>query len=356
MRIGIVTQPLNDNYGGILQNWALQQVLKELGHTPITLDAYMKYPRWRYLMSSSLTRISKILNLNRNYPVKSSYGRISSSYTSDFIHENIDLTKPFEEYNRNILIKNDIDALVVGSDQVWRPKYNTNIYDMYLKFAKDFACKKIAYAASFGVDEWEYNEEQTNICRELLKTFTAISVRENSGVDLCRKYFGVDVAVVLDPTMLLSRDRYEELCDDVPCMCKCDYLAVYCLDLDQDIYKLIKRIASKKNLKIQLFSAHGENSLTVPQWLSMFRDAKEVITDSFHGTVFSILFNKKFSVIQNGDRGNSRINTLNKNLNLNLKPNSDNILINDEIDDDRVYNSMINLRTNSYSFIKRALF
>ena len=311
MTIGIVTQPLYDNYGGILQNWALQQVLKDMGNTPITLDAYMKYPRWRYMLSYSLTSVLRAFGFDRRYPVKSYRGRIFSRFTSEFIHKNLNLSKPFNKYSSSIIAKNKIDAIIVGSDQVWRPKYNSNILDMYLDFAKEVECKKIAYAASFGVDEWEYSDEEKEKCRELIKQFRAVSVREQSGGQLCKMFLGVDAEIVLDPTLLLSRDKYEAICATIPKE-KEKYLAAYCLDATEEKMKIIESWAAEKKLKLKIFSAHGKNTLTIPQWLSMFRDAEEVITDSFHGTVFSIIFNKQFVSLPNENRGKSRMESLYK--------------------------------------------
>ena len=306
MRIGIVTQPLNDNYGGILQNWALHQVLHEMGHNPITLDVYLKYPKWRYILSYFLTSLLNFGGAKRNYPVKPINGRIASKFTADFI-STINLTKPLNKYSTRVIKNNKIDALIVGSDQVWRPKYNPNIYDMYLDFAKNIRCTKIAYAASFGVDEWEYSEEERDKCQELIKQFNAVSVREESGVNLCKKHLNIDADIVLDPTLLLKKDKYADICSNIP-RAKESFIAVYCLDLKDEVMRIIERQYGGK--KIIVFSAHGNNTLTVPQWLSMFRDAEEVITDSFHGTVFSIIFNKQFINIPNESRGSSRLETL----------------------------------------------
>src|SRR5690606_30541311 len=104
-------------------------------------------------------------------------------------------------------------AVVVGSDQVWRPRYSPNIYNFFLDFLKNNSTiKKVAYAASFGTEDWEYTEEQTREARELIKHFNAVSVRESSGVLLCDKYLNRKDAVhVLDPTLLLKAEDYNQL-------------------------------------------------------------------------------------------------------------------------------------------------
>ena len=123
-----------------------------------------------------------------------------------------------------------LEALVVGSDQTWRAKYNRGrLFDMFLRFARDFTGKKIAYAASFGVDNWEYSKKQTAICTSLLQQFNAISVRETSGVTLCKEYLRLNAIAVLDPTLLIEREVYENLCVNIP-LNKEKFLVAYVLD------------------------------------------------------------------------------------------------------------------------------
>lgn len=92
--------------------------------------------------------------------------------------------------------ESDYDAIIVGSDQIWRPQYFPNVETAYLNFTEDWNIRRIAYAASFGTDEWEYTPEQTMICGRLLQNFDAVSVREKSGVDLCRDHFHVQATQV----------------------------------------------------------------------------------------------------------------------------------------------------------------
>lgn len=123
----------------------------------------------------------------------------------------IDSTSSLRKYFK----KNRYDAVIVGSDQTWRPKYSPNIYDFYLDFiSKDKRIKRIAYASSFGVDDWEYSAEETKKCAKLSKLFDGISVREQSGIDLCKDHLGVDSELALDPTLLLNKDDYVTLIGD----------------------------------------------------------------------------------------------------------------------------------------------
>jgi len=323
MRLGIVTQPLAHNYGGILQNWALQQVLRDLGHEPVTIDAYLKYPYWRYLLGSARSVAYRMLGRRRNFPQRPYKGRCVSPLTGQFIAQHIATTKPVAAYHADLINRYALDGLVVGSDQVWRPHYNADIEDMYLRFAQGAHVRRVAYAASFGTDQWEYDDRQTAACAALAAQFDAISVRESSGIALCRQHLGVDATAVLDPTLLISRERYLDLCREVPVTSE-PYLAVYCLDVTPQKREIFTNIAHDRGLQLRYFSAHNELSLTVQQWLAMFRDASMVLTDSFHGTVFSIIFQKDFYTFLNEERGKSRFESLLKPLQLESRIITDN--------------------------------
>ena len=306
MRVGIVTQPLEMNYGGILQNWALQQALKKLGHEPVTIDAYQRYSTVRYLFNSMRTIVKRIAG-QKAYMPNPYNGALRNELMGRFIEQNINKTKVMWHYKRSVVKQYGLDALVVGSDQVWRAKYNgDHLEDMYLRFAEGLDLKRVAYAASFGIDNWEYTAEQTAECAALAQRFDAVSVRELSGVNLCREHLNVEAQCVLDPTMLLEAKDYQPVIDSdwdegEP------YLAVYCLDVTPEKEAFINQLAADRGLKVCQFSAGWNSTLTVEQWLAMLSKATVVVTDSFHGTVFSILFGRDFYTLGNADRGNTRI-------------------------------------------------
>ncbi len=310
MRIGIVTQPLEMNYGGILQNWALQQALRRLGHDAITIDAYERYSLPHYLYSCMQAviysiRHGKKLDLPRRYR-----GSLRKPMTGEFIEHHITKTHVMWDYQRSVVKRYRLDAMVVGSDQVWRARYNWgHIEDMYLRFVEGLPLRRVAYAASFGVDNWEYNSEQTKACARLAQQMDAISVREPSGVDLCREHLGVEAISVLDPTMLLQAEDYEALIDTAPDD-QDNYLAIYCLDITPAKKDFFEGLARDRGLEVRYFSAGWYAEVTVPQWLAMLSRATMVVTDSFHGTVFSILFGKEFYTLCNPQRGNTRISGL----------------------------------------------
>lgn len=307
MKIGIITQPLCANYGGILQNWALQQILIKLGHDPITIDYLPTLTIKSFILSTIKSLIFWFIPSRRRRFIKRKYKR--KSLFDGFIAQHIKKTEVCYQYSMKYIEQYKLEALIVGSDQIWRPMYNDCLFDMFLQFAEDFKGKKIAYAASFGVDNWEFSEEQTKICSSLIKQFDAISVRESSGKSLCKNYLGIDALNVLDPTLLVSKDEYIKLCTDIPIV-KERFLAAYVLDPSDEVNKIIAEEADKRGLTVRRYSADAKAELTVEEWISIFRDASFIVTDSFHGTVFSILFEKPFRCVANRDRGNTRFEDL----------------------------------------------
>lgn len=313
MKIGIITLALLDNYGGILQNYALQQVLKKMGHEPCTIDYvpltnfYREFPR---VFGSWLKTIYlRVFKGVRRPFAKFLQPKKRPELFNNFISKNIQITEQLTKYTQDILEKGKYDTIIVGSDQVWRSKYSMCIEDYYLNFARDYSSKKIAYASSFGVDEWEYSNKQTLFFAYLAKKFDSISVRENSGVLLCKEHLGVDASWVLDPTLLLKKSDYLKICEDVPQSHE-NYLAAYILDETDGVSEIYKKIAKEENLTIKFFAADFRASLSVEEWLAMFRDAAYIVTDSFHGTVFSIIFEKKFKCLFNEERGSARFKSL----------------------------------------------
>ena len=323
MKIGILTLPLHTNYGGILQAYALQTVLERMGHEVCLIEKKRKplrLPMWKAPLVYG-KRVLKNL-AGHPYPI--------------FYEQKVNREEPITRQNTDLFIKryikrrivndfselkeSDFDAIVVGSDQIWRPKYfNGNIEDAYLKFAEGWNIKRIAYAASFGTDEWEYTAAQTKECARLLKQFDAVSVREASGVDLCRKHFGVEARHVLDPTMLLSAEDYIRLFETAGTPKSPGTLLCYILDETPEKTAWINQIAKERNLvpfrinsKVEDRTAPIAERIQPPveQWLRGFHDAEFVVTDSFHACVFSILFHKPFIVMGNKGRGLSRFTSL----------------------------------------------
>ena len=330
MKVGILTQHFYKNYGGILQNWALQQILLGMGHEPLTFEHDTCYTKRRWLMRMVKHIISeRSLKRIPEYPYK---GRVGHKPFIDFILKHIN-SETVRVFTSNIEKEYGIDAFIVGSDQVWRPAFNHGrLYNMFLDFASD-SVKKIAYAASFGVSEWEYSEEETQRCRELTKRFDVISVREDSAVVLCREYFDVNAKWVLDPTLLLDKEDYLTLCEKITV--SNNFVFVYALHLNNDIINYANKLAEANNLKVTIMQAGKElkEDDCIEKWVAAFRDAHSVVTDSFHGMAFSIIFNKPFYIFKNESGGVSRYESLLKQLKMDARIiSNDNIIQMEDLD------------------------
>jgi hypothetical protein len=179
----------------------------------------------------------------RTWPTKKE-DRVISEHTNRFIEAYIRTTEWIRcEFNFRRLRKAGFDAYIVGSDQVWRPKYAPELKNHFLGFAGNSAeIRKIAYAASFGVDKWEFSGSQTKNCSMLLKQFNAVSVREDTGIALCKDYLGVSATQTLDPTLLLSREDYAELTDKVKLPGFQHKLVIYVLDMSEEKKKILKKV------------------------------------------------------------------------------------------------------------------
>ncbi|MDY6402563.1 MAG: polysaccharide pyruvyl transferase family protein [Bacteroidales bacterium] len=310
MRIGIITQPLTTNYGGILQNYALQYVLKEEGHDVFTFDlGRYNILDWAILLAKII--VNKLLGKKVVFPMTPSLNKRREAPLRQFVKEHINLIEPrtVRPKNRSVA-QYGLDCLIVGSDQVWRPRYTLHISDMFISFYPKDDVLKLSYAASFGTDIWEFSKSETSTCKQLVKKFKGVSVRENSGVRLCKEFLGVNATHVLDPTLLLQSSEYCKLCEGLKR--KDSFVFAYILDTRDCILDEIKEFAERRGLPVLIKRAGREldDSDSIELWLSYFRDAAFVITDSFHGTAFSINFNKEFLVYGNEERGNSRFSSL----------------------------------------------
>lgn len=331
MKIGILTQPLHANYGGLLQNYALQQTLVRAGHEVETIDwgggsglRAMLYRMKVQVLHTLLPNRYPLLKYMPNDKEKS----IIQRNTNHFINTYINHTEAIHSYEGFVsqASKGKYDAYVVGSDQCWRPCYNAFLPSMFLDFVQDKQVKRIAYAASFGADKWEFTPQQTAVCALLAKKFDMVSVREDSGVKLCKEHLGVDAVHVLDPTMLLTKEEYIQLIEKEKEPKSNGTLFNYILDPDAKKSVFIQKVAKAKGLKaFQVLPKCQAEIRTkedvkkriedcvfpgVTTWLRAFMDADMTIVDSFHGMVFSIIFNKPFWAIGNVSRGMSRFTSL----------------------------------------------
>lgn len=372
MKIGILTHYLHYGYGGVLQNFALQKVLKSLNHNPITLRC--AWAKKQSLLVAIRNRLSLFLHLLLKIDSRSITKKQDdyvSKQVEPFIKRYINATPEIDSTKGfgTATIYEHCDALIVGSDQVWRREF-PYLEECFLNFAQELKIKRIAYAVSFGKEEWEYEKDLTSRCRYLAGKFDAISVREQSAIGLCEEYLGVKPEFVLDPTMLLKREDYITLFEEAGESKSKGEIFTYILDNSADKENIIntisKRLGKKRYECMPKYETSYLNIIKYPEecvyppvtkWLRSIYDADCVMTDSFHGTVFSIIFNKPFYVILNAERGNARFHSLLKFFGLEDRIISaeDSMVINQDIDWDRVNSSLNEMRNKSLDFLRNSL-
>lgn len=312
MKIAILTLPLHGNYGGVIQNYAMQYVLRQLGHEAVTLNIHTApfgrkhdIPLLKWLSSFKKSRAKR--------------------HIRRFINENIQLSTPVR--TKKDLRRYDLStygAVVVGSDQVWRACYTyPDVYAYYLDFVTAPGVRKIAFSASFGSDKAEYTPEQASACGQLIQDFDFISVREQGGIQLINDIYKWQCrhapVQTLDPTMLLPREEYVRLASAFDDDRDRGGLFYYVLDMTEEKRARINSLAAELgvtpftvNRKTRKWFARPRDREVPPleMWLMAFHKASYVVTDSFHGSVFSIIFNKDFMALGNRKRGMGRFHSL----------------------------------------------
>lgn len=321
MKIALLNLPVDNNYGGNLQRYALMKVLQDLGHdvTHIALRYKRNLPWYKKPYSYPKRFILKYffhkkIHINEeaylNKQDKEKLKTILPFYDKYIKHTRFCYS--IRDFVRET--RGKFDAYVVGSDQVWRKSMCLPIgwRNFLLEFAAEENVKRFAYAISFGIDSTEYDEEEYSEFRELFSYFNHVSVRENTAVDILNA-MGCNtshVSLCLDPTLLLDRLEWVKLCSDVnPSKLTKGKIFCYVLDMTEEIKKLIKQKSEELILPV-VVAGLSSTTLSITDWLSSIYDAEFVITDSYHGIVFSIIFGKQFLYCGNKRRGNSRIESL----------------------------------------------
>ena len=306
--VGIISLSFNNNIGGQIQGYALQQVIKSLGYTPYSISCNR----------GNLPFVEKFINV---IPIK-------------------DKKDPSEYYR--VIKEQNLDTIVVGSDQVWRPIWMPADCSFLPKIGTE-EVSIFSYAASFGVPEWQWEGEETEVIKESLSRFKDVSVRELDAIQLIKDKTGVDARYACDPTLLLSKEHYISMCEDK--RKKDGGIFTYILDPSLDKESIVRK--AKEYTKQNIIQIIDKND--VIEWLSCFRDCSCVITDSFHGCLFSIIFNKPFICLGNDIRGGSRFQTLSRIFNISnrMSSNLKQLTISPNIDYSDLVSMGINyIRTN----------
>ena len=269
-KIGIISVRNEVNIGNNLVKYSISQKLKELGFIPYIIGTLRK--------SCNITFLNESTNL---IIIKNNFSEI--------------------KYN-------DYDILMVNSDQTWK-KFDKHFYDYgFLKFAQNWTIPRFAYAASFG-DNWKVKKDEKMIIKKLLAKFIGLSVRERSSVKILQKNFGINNSVhVLDPTLLLDKKDYLDLIKNYKNNISKNenYLFSYIKSPNESKLNNVKEIALKLNYSVYFVLLN--NNTSILNFIYLISNCKAVVTNSYHGTIFSIIFNKPFITI--ADLKSKRIATL----------------------------------------------
>lgn len=324
-KIGIITFHNSYNCGSMLESYAIQIILKKLGAKVEIINFSNIGQRELYnvfFKNNSLKNVIKNIIL---LPHKNKL-KINNLRYEEFKNKNFVLSKEYSTMDE--LSDKEYFAVIAGSDQIWNITISDHDDAYFLPWVK--SAKKIAYAPSFGAKNIIEYTDNIDKYRDMINCFDALSIRENNGKkwlkDLCNK----DVDVLLDPTLLLEKTDYEKI-ENIEIKPKYKYLFFYSPGFDKKICAFVKKISKKYNLKVITWSTKHyylknvkSYGFILPKYedpsvyLSLIKNAELVITTSYHGTIFSTIYRKKFIVVKNGGMygKDDRVRTLLEQLNM----------------------------------------
>lgn len=366
MKVGIITFSSAHNYGAMLQAYALQTAIEKMGFQveiinfrPKVIDNVYNPFRHRRKGLFDLRFYKKKAGLHLKYRYKIK----KWENFENFMKNNLNVTKSFKTFYNLKSADLDYDFYISGSDQIWNPEITKGLNPAYfLKFAPEKS-KKITYAVSTGMNHVDTYD--IPLFEHYLKNIDNISVREKSSVDSLSKCTDKSIDVVIDPTLLLERKNYDKIKKDDEFKNK-DYIFVYALEYNEELIQMAEKISKKEKLPIifnRPYKKFSNQMKSVPyigpnEFLGAISNAKYVVTNSYHGVIFSIIYNKKFLSIPNTKTPSRMLELLNS-LNLNqvlFKKSSDLKSISDlKIDYEDVENRLNDLKKKSLSFLEKSL-
>lgn len=359
-RIGIVTIHKINNFGAVLQAYALNRYLRENGHEVQTVD----YRTYRVQESYRIFRpLRSVMDVVRNAQALLYMGRLRKRKHrfDSFLKDHVPMTQHAYETGHQLKAANlDFDTYICGSDQIWNT-YCQNYDDTFLLAFADERARRIAYAASLGATDI-HEHHKASFLREL-PLYHAVSVRESDAVDIIRPYTNKDVTQVCDPVFLLNQNQWEEVTEKP--LLQEPYIFCYHVKGDLPAMRNYIQALSKKtgmkivtvnlNLREMLFPCNKQYGAGPHEFLSLLKNASYVCTNSFHATAFSLIFRKKFMVFS-PHAGASRVSSLLKLVGLENRVYGDSCAaIEDNIDFDLVWDKMKPFIAQSKDFLKNAL-
>jgi hypothetical protein len=351
-----------------LQAAALNQAVEMLGYQVETIDFI---PEARVQPKSVKNMVGDFLRLfglrakaAKLKPMENDY--IFEDFRADWLPRSAGKFHNLEELST---IATEYSVVIVGSDQVWRPAMTLDFALAYFLSFVPESCRRVSYAASFGVDYWQEKNIRTatsDVVKEV-KKFHSVSVREDTGVDICKNVFNIKATHVLDPTLLVGRLFFENIIEHEQNHSQTPDIVYYKLDVDSVFLQELKQVESQLNYRAEdIYYTHvdGKNFFTpVAEWLMKLRDCKLIISDSFHCICFAIIFEKEFIYYPNENRGMSRLESLLNSIGLESRICRDQKLLNNlkenylvnPIDYINVNRKLEGRRRKSFTFLKNAL-
>lgn len=357
MNTGIVTFHCSYNYGSALQAYALQIAVEKLGHKATIIDYRSKnFDSYKLLrLRKPKNMVKMIHNYSRNKTRKDSFETFSARYfnlTSE--------SYSYKKERRLFDLSNSFDCFICGSDQIWNLDCTNGVVaPFFLSFAGDK--RRIAYAPSLAHTSFRSENFNKECVSDLLSHFDFLSVREEETVPLFQPLVDKPIDVVLDPTLLMNRGDYLEMTSDR--VLESDYIFMYLLRDCPELIESTVAMATAEKLKVAYISEEDfdiPNSINLfgvgpEEFVSLIAHANLVLTNSFHATVFSVLFQKPFRVFAT-DKSGARMRDLLNNIGLSSRC-VDAVCSSGIIDCDwnEVDRRLSSLREHSWAYLRRAL-
>jgi hypothetical protein len=304
------------NYGAVFQTYALYQTLKKLGYEVEIID-FIRPEIYGYYDYKIFSKPVNVKNIIRRV-IRYKNGKSEKANFSEFLSENVALSPRITNEHMLINYCKKYDGIICGSDQVWNKKANGGLLNIYLlNFKLPKRIKKVSYAASCG--NASLIDQDITYYRKCLNKFDSISVREEDLQNKLLKITNKDIKLLVDPTLLLKKQEWLEIKSNINTPNQ--YLLVYFLNENEQLLDFINYMSNY--IKIICIGKKIKNKRVInllqqinsSEFIDLYDKAKYVVTNSFHGTIFSIIFNKKFITFGNANY-NSRMATVLKKLSL----------------------------------------
>lgn len=324
-KIGIITFHNSYNCGSMLESYAIEESIKKLGKEVEIINFSNEGQRNLYGVFYKNNCLKNIIKNLLLIPAKKKIEKNNNLYEK-FKKEYFNLSKEYS--NMKELNDDEYSVVVAGSDQIWNITIEDSDDAYFLPWVKN--ARKVAYAPSFGAKNIVKHTTEIEKYREMINDFDALSIREFNGQKWIKELCDKEVKVLLDPTLLLKKEDYEKI-EDKNHNYNQKYIFFYSPSFNRNVCKYVKKIAEKYNLKVITWSTKSYYIKMIKSfgfdlveeenpsiYLSLIKNAELVITTSYHGTIFSTIYKKKFIVAKNGGMfgDDDRVKTLLKQLNM----------------------------------------